>query len=70
MAPELKQEVDSESRDERQKELMCTCTINEEEFEIRGDTVRGAKMEKVTREKARETKERNHTVVKYREEAQ
>lgn len=61
MAPEPMQEVDSESRDERQKELMCTCTINEEEFEIRGDTVRGAKMEKSdTRESERDKGEKPH----------
>lgn len=42
------EEIDRESRDEREKELMCTCTINEDEFENRGDIVRGAKMEKVT----------------------
>ncbi len=36
---------------------MCTCTINEDEFENRGDGVRGAKMEKVTSERESETKQ-------------
>lgn len=43
----MTQEFDSESRDEKGKELMCTCTINED------DTVRG---EKWKRDMIEETK--------------
>lgn len=50
------EEIDRESRDEREKELMCTCTINEDEFENRGDSVKGAKMEKMTSERESEPK--------------